>query len=167
MTFLVLSGSAAIVRSEIRFANRIASAPRRVVYLAAGDYLLFSSVIRPCRRILYSAEDIFCVRALRRVSPRKSRCRYTRRIFVLMEEISSSLECPRSLPSAQHGEKSRLICKTRSSRGTTASDHREQLLLLARADNRFVGLGGWIELYCTPAGAKAFAGARSEQFQLG
>lgn len=47
MTFLVLSGSAAIVRSEIRFANRIASAPRRVVYLAAGDYLLFSSVIRP------------------------------------------------------------------------------------------------------------------------
>jgi hypothetical protein len=27
-----------------------------------------------------------------------------RRIFVLMEEISSSLECPKSLPSAQHGE---------------------------------------------------------------
>jgi hypothetical protein len=54
----------------------------------------------PCRRILHSEEDRFCVRAWPAVSPRKIRCRYTPRIFVLIEEISSSLECPKSFPVA-------------------------------------------------------------------
>ena len=132
-TFVVRSASAAIVRSEMEGYNvRTICCSARLLGL--------------CRRILYSAEDIFFVQALQPVSPWKSPCRYKRRIFVLMEEISSSLECPKSLPSAQHGQKLRLVCNSVKSRNYGfRSQGAAFLRRSARTSaslNLVVGLGG-------------------------
>jgi hypothetical protein len=60
-----------------------------------------------------------------------------------MEEISSSLECPKNLPTAQRDEKPRLICNAVKS-WDYGFRLQGSLLRLARTVNRFVGLGDWM-----------------------